>query len=110
MLSTLLVFEHMLAVLSSTLVLCRTMVTTNAAAMSNYRYADTDRVKNVFLIPLSKPHLDQAKAGRWANTCRLEGFTVASIKKDTYICSLNCIGDIEFTLNHEHYNLSTVYN
>ena len=47
-LSTLLVFEHMHAVLSSTLVLCRTMVTTNTAAISNYRYADTDRVKNVF--------------------------------------------------------------
>ena len=84
-LSTLVVFEHMLAVLSSTLVLCRTMVTTNTAAMSNSRYADTDRVNNVFLIPLSKPHLDQAKAGRWANACRLEGFTVASIKQDTYI-------------------------
>ena len=86
------------------------MVTTNTAAMSNSRYADTDRVKNVFLIPLSKPHLDQAKAGRWANACRLEGFTVASIKKDTYICSLNFIGDIKFTLNHVHYNLSIVHS
>ena len=38
-LSTLLVFEHMHAVLSSTLVLCRTMVTTNTAAIRNYRYA-----------------------------------------------------------------------
>ena len=47
-LSTLLVFEHMLAVLSSTLVLCRTMVTMNTAAISNSRYADTDRLKNVF--------------------------------------------------------------
>ena len=47
-LSTLLVFEHMHAVLSSTLVLCRTMVKTNTAAISNSRYADTDRVKNVF--------------------------------------------------------------
>ena len=47
-LSTLLVFEHMHAVLSRTLVLCRTMVTTNTAAISNSRYADIDRVKNEF--------------------------------------------------------------
>ena len=46
--STLLVFEHTHAVLSSTLVLCCTIVTTSTAAMSNYRYADTDRMKNVF--------------------------------------------------------------
>ena len=57
-LPTLLVVEHMHAVLSSTLVLCWTMVTTNTAAMSNYRYTDTDRMKNVLLIPFSKPHLD----------------------------------------------------
>ena len=63
-LSTLLVFEHTHAVLSSTLVLCCTMVTTSTAAMSNSRYADTDRMKNVFLIRFSKPHLDRAKAGR----------------------------------------------
>ena len=110
-LSTLLVFEHMHAVLSSTLVLCRTMVTMNTAAISNSRYADTDRLKNVFLIRFSRPHLDRAKAGRWANACRFEGFIVASIKKDTYMCSLNFIGDIEFTLslNHVHYNLSIVH-
>ena len=47
-LSTLLDFEHMYAVLSSTFVLCCTMVTTRTAAMSNSRYTDTDRVKNVF--------------------------------------------------------------
>ena len=91
--STLLVFEHTHAVLSSTLVLCCTMVTTSTAAMSNSRYADTDRMKNVFLIRFSKPHLDRTKAGRWANACRLEGFTIDSIKKDTYMCSLNCIGN-----------------
>ena len=62
--STLLVFEYMHAVLSSTLVLCCTMVTTSTAAMSNSRYADTDRMKNVFLIRFSKPHLDRTKAGR----------------------------------------------
>ena len=62
--STLLVFEHTHAVLSSTLVLCCTIVTTSTAAMSNYRYADTDRMKNVFLIRFSKPHLDRTKAGR----------------------------------------------
>ena len=59
--STLLVFEHTHAVLSSTLVLCRTMVTANTAAMSNSRYADTDRMKNVFLIRFSKPHLIEPK-------------------------------------------------
>ena len=51
-LSTLLVFEHMHAVLSSTLVLCCTMVTTKhccyRACMSNSRYADTDRMKRCF--------------------------------------------------------------
>ena len=62
--STLLVFEHTHAVLSSTLVLCCTMVTTSTAAMSNSRYADTDRMKNVFLIRFSKAHLDRTKAGR----------------------------------------------
>ena len=62
--STLLVFEHTHAVLSSTLVLCCTMVTTSTAAMSNSQYADTDRMKNVFLIRFSKPHLDRTKAGR----------------------------------------------
>ena len=109
--STLLVFEHMHAVLSSTLVLCRTIVTTNTAAMSNSRYADTDRMKNVFLIRFSKPHLDRTKAGRCANACRLEGFrpTIASIKKDTYMCSLNGVGNIVFTLNHVHCNLSIVH-
>ena len=107
--STLLVFEHTHAVLSSTLVLCCTMVTTSTAAMSNSRYADTDRMKNVFLIRFSKPHLDRTKAGRWANACRLEGFTIASIKKDTYMCSLNFIGNIVFNLNHVHCNLSIVH-
>ena len=107
-LSTLLVFEHMHAVLSSTLFLCRTMVTTNTAAVSNYRYADTDRVKNVFLIRFSKQHMDRTKAARWANATRIEGFTVASIKKDTNMRSL-IIGDIEFTLNHVHYNLYIVH-
>ena len=63
-LSTLLVFEHMHVVLSSMLVLCRTMVMTNTAAISNSRYADTDRVKNVFFIRFLKPHLDRAKAER----------------------------------------------
>ena len=43
--STLLVFERTHTVLSSTLVLCCTMVTTSTAAMSNSRYADTDRMK-----------------------------------------------------------------
>ena len=62
--STLLVFEHTHAVLSSTLVLCCTMVTTSTAAMGNSRYADTDRMKNVFLIRFSKAHLDRTKAGR----------------------------------------------
>ena len=62
--STLLVFEHTHAVLSSTLVLCCTMVTTSTAAMSNSRYADTGRMKNVFLIRFSKPHLNRTKAGR----------------------------------------------
>ena len=62
--STLLIFEHTHAVLSSTLVLCYTMVTTSTAAMRNSRYADTDRMKNVFLIRFSKPHLDRTKAGR----------------------------------------------
>ena len=47
-LSTLLVCEHMHAVLSSTLVRCWTMITTNTAAMSNSRYTDTDRMKTVF--------------------------------------------------------------
>ena len=61
--STLLVFEHTHAVLSSTLVLCCTMVTTSTAAMSKSRYADTDRMKNVFLIRFSKPHLYRTKAG-----------------------------------------------
>ena len=75
--------------------------------MSNSRYADTDRIKNVFLIQFSKPHLDQANAGRWANACRREGFTVASIKKDTFMCSLTFISDIVFTLKHVHYNLSS---
>ena len=107
--STLLVFEHTHAVLSSTLVLCCTMVTKSTAAMSNSRYADTDRMKNVFLIRFSKPHRDRTKAGRWANACRLEGFTIASIKKDTYMCSYNCIGNIVFTLNHVHCNLSIVH-
>ena len=62
--STLLVFEHTHDVLSSMLVLCCTMVTTSTAAMSNSRYADTDRMKNVFLIRFSKPHFDRTKAGR----------------------------------------------
>ena len=62
--STLVDFEHTHAVLSSTLVLCCTMVTTSTAAMSNSRYADTDRMKNGFLIRFSKPHLDRTKAGR----------------------------------------------
>ena len=79
--------------------------------MSNSRYAGTDRMKNVFLIGLSKPHLDRTKAGRWANECRLEGFAIASIKKDTYmtLCSLNFFGDIVFTLTHVHYNVSIVH-
>ena len=104
-LSTLLVFEHMHAVLSSMLVLYCTMVTMKHSARSNSRYADTDRMKNVFLIRFSKPHLDRTKAGRWANACRLKGFTVSSIKKDTYMCSLTFIGDIVF--NHVHYNVSS---
>ena len=88
-LSTLLFFEHIHVFLLSTLVLCCTMVTTKhccyGACRSNYRYADTDRMTNVFFIRFSKPPLDRAKAERWANACRREDFTVASIKKDTHI-------------------------
>ena len=66
LLSTLLVFEHMHAVLSSMLVICCTMVTTKhccyGACMSNSRYADTDRMKNVFLIRFSKPHDERMHA------------------------------------------------
>ena len=106
--STLLVFEHTHAVLSSTLVLCCMMVTTSTAAMGNSRYADTDRMKNVFLIRFSKAHLDRSNQSR-TNACRLEGFTIASINKDTYMCSLNVIGNIVFTLNRVHCNLSIVH-
>ena len=84
--STLLVFEHTHAVLSSTLVLCCTMVTTSTAAMRNSRYADTDRMKNVFLIRFSKPHLDRTKAGRWANACRMEGFIPLPLSRRTPTC------------------------
>ena len=67
-LSTLLVFEHMHAVLSRTLVLYCTMVTTMhccyGKCISIFWYADTDRMKNVFLIRFSNPHLDRAKAER----------------------------------------------
>ena len=59
--------------------------------------------------PIFETALDRPKAGRWAHACRREGFTVASIKKDTYMCSLNLISDMEFTLNHVHYNLSIVH-
>ena len=110
-LSILLDFEHIYAVLSSTLVLCCTMVTTKrccyGACMSNYRYAETDRMKHVFLIRLSKPHLDRANVERWANACRLEGYTVASIKKDNYTYPLTFMGDVVFTLNHVPYILSS---
>ena len=105
-LSTLLVFEHMHAVLSSTLVLCRTMVTTNTAAISNSQYADTDRVKNVFLIRFLKPHLDRAKAERMPADLKA---LPLPLSRRTPMCSLNFIGDIEFTLNHVHNNLSIVY-
>ena len=48
----------------------------------NSPYSDTDRMKNVFFNRFSKPHLDRAKAERWANACsRREGFAVASILK-----------------------------
>ena len=106
-LSTLLVFKHMHAVLSSTLVLCRTMVTTNTAAISNSRYTDTDRVKKRVFDPIFETALGSSQSR--TNACRFEGFTAASIKKDTYMCSLHFIGDIEFTLNHVHYNLSIVH-
>ena len=86
-LSTLLVVEHIPASLLSTLVLCCTMVTAKhccyGACRSNSRYADTDLMKNVFFIRFSKPHLARANAEPWANACRLEDFTVASIKKNT---------------------------
>ena len=108
-LSTLLVFEHIHAFLLSMLVLCCTMVTTKqwccGACRSNSRYADPDRTKNVFFIRFSKPHMDRAKAERWANACRRED--VASVKKDTYMCSVHFIGDIVFTRNHVYYNLSS---
>ena len=105
-LSTLLVFEHVHAVLSSTLVLCRTMVTTNTAAISNSRYADTDRVKNVFLIRFSKPHLYRAKAERMP--ADLKALSLPLSRRTPTLCSLNFTGEIEFTLNHVHYNLSIV--
>ena len=47
----------------------------------------------MFFIRFPKPHLDRAKAERWVNACRRDGFTVASVKKDTYICSLHFIGE-----------------
>ena len=73
------------------------MVTTKhccyGVCRSDSRYADTDRMKKVFFIRFPKPHLDRAKAERWVNACRRDGFTVASVKKDTYICSLHFIGE-----------------
>ena len=64
-------------------------------------------MKNVFFVRFSKLHLDRAKAGRWANACRREEFTFASIKKYTYMCSLHFIGDIVLTRNHVYYSLSS---
>ena len=63
-LSTLLVFEHMHAVLSSTPFLCRTMVTTNTAAISNSRYADTDRVKKRVFDPIFETAFGSSQAER----------------------------------------------
>ena len=91
--STLLDFEHTHAVLSSTLVLCCTMVTTSTAAMSNSWYADTDRMKNVFLI------LIEAMVKLYH--CLYQEYT--------YMCSLNFIGNIVFTLNHVYCKLSIVH-
>ena len=62
--------------------------------------------KRVF-DPIFETALGSSQSRR--NACTFEGFTIASIKKDTYMCSLNFIGDIEFTLNHVHYNLSIVH-
>ena len=97
-------WAHIHAFLLSTLVLCCTMVTTKhccyGARRSNYRCADTDRMKNVFFIRFSKPHLARAIAEPWANALRREDFTVASIKKNTHMCSLHFIGNIVFTRNH----------
>ena len=106
-LSTLLVFEHTHAVLSSTLVLCCTMVTTSTAAMGNSRYADTDRMKNVFLIRFSKPHLDRTKADDERMPADGKALPLPlSRRTPIYMCSLNFIGNIVFTLNHVHCNLS----
>ena len=69
--STLLVFEHTHAVLSSTLVLCCTMVTTSTAAMSNSRYADTDRMKNVFWSDFRKRTWIEPKPDECLQTGRL---------------------------------------
>ena len=73
------------------------MVTTKhccyGVCRSDSRYGHTDRMKKVFFIRFPKPHLDHARAERWVNACRRDGFTVASVKKDTYICSLHFIGE-----------------
>ena len=72
--------------------------------MSNSRYDDTDRTKNVFLIRFLKPHLDRAKSERWAKACRWEGCLYQEGHLHVFVIF---IGDIVFTLNHGHYHLSS---
>ena len=79
--------------------------------MSNSRYADTDRMKNVFLSDFRnrtwiEPKPDDERIPAYWKALPLP---LGPIKKDTYMCSFNFIGNIVFTLNHVHYNLSIVH-
>ena len=59
------------------------------ACRSNYRYADTDWMKNVFFIRFSKPQLDRAIAEPWAN-CRLEDLPLPLSRRTCILSVILC--------------------
>jgi len=73
---------------------------------SDSRYMHAQHMKDVFFIPFPKPYAKKCdatvvdKCKRWVHACRREGFTIASVKKDTYICSLHFVGGKGPTIDH----------
>ena len=54
----------------------------------------------VYFIPFPKIARTPVKCRLWLKACAREGFTVANITKETYICSLHFVGGKGPTHDH----------
>ena len=64
------------------------------------RYASKPEMQGVFFVPFPKCKTCPDKCQRWSRACCREGFDVASISRNTYMCSKHFVGGNGPTKDH----------